>query len=313
MPNTFQVPPPGGQLVDNNGVVTRNWWWFFFNLFNASGAGGLITKLGTVTVGVWHATRIGVGFGGTGADLTGTGGAHQVLRQATVGGSITVSQLAAGDISGLAAIASSGSASDLTAGTVPPARLPVPTATTLGGVESLAAVSHNFLTSISTAGVPVAAQPTSADVLGTATNDNAASGYIGEYISANVPIGSAVSLSTGVAKIVTSISLTAGDWDVSGTVGFSEGATTTCTQQIAAINTADNTLPTSPGAGAYAQQGGTGVAGTGAVMPTGTTRLLLTATTTVYLVAQAAFATSTNAAYGFIAARRARQESFTVD
>ncbi len=38
--------------------------------------------------------------------------------------------------------------------TVSPSSLPNPTATTLGGVESIAAVSHNFLTSISTAGAP---------------------------------------------------------------------------------------------------------------------------------------------------------------
>lgn len=294
-------------MVDiKTGTVNRGWWWFFFNLYKASGGGALITKLGIVTVGTWHATKIAVGFGGTGADLSATGGAHQVLRQSTVGGPVTVSQLAGGDISGLAAIATSGSASDLIAGTVPAARLPAPTATTLGGVESLAAVSHNFLTSINTSGIPVAAQPTSGDILGTATNDNAAAGYIGEYVSSNVPIGSAVSLTTGVAKTVTSISLTAGDWDVGGTVGFSEGATTTCTQQIAGISTTNNTLPTSPGAGAYAQQGGTGVNGTGAVMPTGTTRISLAATTTVYLIAQASFAASTDAAYGFLWARRAR-------
>lgn len=42
--------------------------------------------------------------------------------------------------------------------------LGTPSATTLGGVKSLAAVAHNFLTSITTAGVPVAAQPTSLDL-----------------------------------------------------------------------------------------------------------------------------------------------------
>ena len=44
------------------------------------------------------------------------------------------------------------------------AQLPNPSASTLGGVKSLAAVSHNFLTSISTSGVPAQAQPTLADV-----------------------------------------------------------------------------------------------------------------------------------------------------
>ena len=46
----------------------------------------------------------------------------------------------------------------------PTAAIPPPTASALGGVKSLAAVSHNFLTSITTAGLPVAAQPSSADL-----------------------------------------------------------------------------------------------------------------------------------------------------
>lgn len=50
------------------------------------------------------------------------------------------------------------------------ADLPAPAATTLGGVESLAAVSHNFLTSISTSGAPTQAQPAFSDVSGQATN-----------------------------------------------------------------------------------------------------------------------------------------------
>ena len=44
------------------------------------------------------------------------------------------------------------------------AQIPAPTSTTFGGVKSLAAVAHNFLTSIGTDGVPVAAQPSSADL-----------------------------------------------------------------------------------------------------------------------------------------------------
>ena len=47
--------------------------------------------------------------------------------------------------------------------------LPNPGASTLGGVNSLAAVSHNFLTSITTGGLPVAAQPAFTDISGTAS------------------------------------------------------------------------------------------------------------------------------------------------
>jgi len=52
-------------------------------------------------------------------------------------------------------------------GTVGASQLPNPSATTLGGVESYAAVTHQFLTSISTSGVPASAQPAFTDISGT--------------------------------------------------------------------------------------------------------------------------------------------------
>ena len=45
--------------------------------------------------------------------------------------------------------------------------LPNPSSSSLGGVQSIAAVSHNFLTSISTSGVPAQAQPAFTDISGT--------------------------------------------------------------------------------------------------------------------------------------------------
>ena len=46
------------------------------------------------------------------------------------------------------------------------AQIPTPTAGTIGGVKSIAPVAHNFLTSLSTAGVPAAAQPAFTDISG---------------------------------------------------------------------------------------------------------------------------------------------------
>jgi hypothetical protein len=46
------------------------------------------------------------------------------------------------------------------------ADLPNPSSSTLGGVQSIAAVSHQFLTSISTSGVPTQAQPAFSDISG---------------------------------------------------------------------------------------------------------------------------------------------------
>jgi len=55
-------------------------------------------------------------------------------------------------------------------GSVAASQLPNPSASTLGGVESIAAVAHNFLTGISTSGVPSQAQPAFTDISGTATS-----------------------------------------------------------------------------------------------------------------------------------------------
>lgn len=55
-------------------------------------------------------------------------------------------------------------ASKLTTGTLPSARLPTPTASTLGGVESIAPVTHQVVGSINTSGVPALVTLSSADL-----------------------------------------------------------------------------------------------------------------------------------------------------
>lgn len=58
-----------------------------------------LATIGTIGTGIWHGTKIGLLYGGTNADLSGTGGTHQVLQQSTSGAAITVGQLAFSDIS----------------------------------------------------------------------------------------------------------------------------------------------------------------------------------------------------------------------
>jgi hypothetical protein len=74
--------------------------------------------------------------------------------------------------SSLAAVATSGSASDLGTGTLPAGRLPVATTSTFGGVKDLAAVANNFITSI-LGGVPVQGRPTCANLSDSGTGCSA--------------------------------------------------------------------------------------------------------------------------------------------
>ncbi len=145
------------------------------------------------------------------------------------------------------------------------------------------------------------------NIVGTNTNDNAAAGEIGEFVSSNVASGSAVSLTTATAANVTSVSLTAGDWDCFGNVGFAPNASTSTTAYAGWISTTSATLPTVPNSGAEASYSLPWSSTTfNALFPVGVIRLSLSGTTTVFLSAYAAFTVSTNGAYGFIGCRRVR-------
>jgi hypothetical protein len=67
---------------------------------------------------------------------------------------------------------------------------------------------------------------TTKGIVGTTTNNNATTGYVGELITSNVASGTPVTFSTGVVKDLTSISLTAGDWDVWGNIYLTAAAIT---------------------------------------------------------------------------------------
>lgn len=144
-------------------------------------------------------------------------------------------------------------------------------------------------------------------IVGTTTNNNAQAGSVGEYISSSIAAGDAVAITTGNAANVTSITLTAGDWDVTGNVLFSPNAATTITYLQAGIGTTSATFPTVPAAGGTTfLQYSSAITGVGQGLSAGTVRVLVAANTPVYLLAVSNFATNTNAAYGFIGARRRR-------
>ena len=158
-------------------------------------------------------------------------------------------------------------------------------------------------TQITTGTIPAAR--TNGHQNGTATNDNASAGEIGELVTATQVTPQA--LTTNVALTVTSVSLTAGDWEVSGTIGFAYAATTVAQTIVTSISQTTNTLDSTLGRLNSFNFGTTGVTPNGGfTMNTPTTRVILSGTTTVFLVAQSGFTTSTATATGIIRARRAR-------
>jgi hypothetical protein len=142
---------------------------------------------------------------------------------------------------------------------------------------------------------------------GTNTNDSATAGNKGEYVESVLASGSAVSLTTGGHKTITSISLTAGDWDVHGVFQSVPANTTVVSQFAVSYSLTTDTLDTtagrivSPPMNAKTYDGATGVH-----IPGSTVRFSLSGTTTIYLVGFASFTTSTCTAFGLIRARRLR-------
>lgn len=146
---------------------------------------------------------------------------------------------------------------------------------------------------------------TATSLKGTNTNDNAPAGAVGEFVTSVVAVGAAVSLSSTVSKTVTSVSLTAGDWDVTGVVDYHPNSLTTGSYFKQGVSTTTNALGSQDQftAAPMALAAGLGV---DPALNAPITRLSLASTTTVYLTCQAGFAVSTLTAYGTIRARRVR-------
>lgn len=141
------------------------------------------------------------------------------------------------------------------------------------------------------------------DVLGTATNDNASTGYFGEFKSSVIPSASAVSLTTATPANITSLSLTAGDWDMWGNVYFS-GTSVTNPAYLCWISATSATTPN----GSLVNQQSHIITTTSinAGVETPFFRASLASTTTIYLSAEGVFSAGTTTACGGIFARRSR-------
>jgi hypothetical protein len=131
---------------------------------------------------------------------------------------------------------------------------------------------------------------------GVTDGSNALAGQIGEYISASR--GTALGLTSAVSTNITSIALTAGDWDIRGNLNFSFTPGTTCTI-LGGASTASATLPTF-----YSVQGIASSNTGGFEIPV--IRVSSASPVTVYLIGYAVFGTGSVTCTGTIVARRAR-------
>lgn len=140
-------------------------------------------------------------------------------------------------------------------------------------------------------------------------------GYIGETLTQSRAASSATSLTTNTTVNVTAtkITLTPGDWEISGYVSFQSAATTSVTSFQLGISLTTATLPATdtfgvPTSGEVRVNWDTPAMVNGGghnTFPIAPYRFSVTANTDIYLVARGTFTVSTLTVYGSFRARRA--------
>jgi hypothetical protein len=140
-------------------------------------------------------------------------------------------------------------------------------------------------------------------IVGTTTNNNAASGSVGEFISSVIASGSAVTATSNAASDLTSISLTAGDWDVWGNISLVTLGTTPVGLQVW-TSTSSATAPDKSLYNGFQTLTTSLVAGTGFSVPYH--RYSFASTTTVYISAFLTNSSGNGSICGGIYARRVR-------
>lgn len=293
--------PSSGTLTNATGLPLST---------GVTGAGtGVLTALG-VNIGtagsvVVNGGALGTPSSGVATNLTGTASgltAGNVTTNANLTGAVT----SVGNASSLGSFTSANLRGALTdeSGTgsayFQGGDIGTPSA---GVATNLTALNASQLTSGT-----VPAARTNGHQNGTATNDNAAAGEIGEFISSTVLAGSAVSLTNGAAANITSISLTAGDWDCSALTVTKPDAQTTQSSNYGWVSSVSATVPTVPNNGGISAALYAAAAGNSVFITVPTHRISLASTTTTYLSALSNFAgvVSINSAYGWIGCRRVR-------
>lgn len=150
-------------------------------------------------------------------------------------------------------------------------------------------------------------------IVGSITNDSAVAGNVGEFKTTTVAVaGTIAGAATTVSKNITSVSLTAGDWVVTGTCDL-VWAGVTATVVNCGLGTTTDTLASQAGGSGIGTDPNTIEIATFGTTLTGTkvlnapmTRVSVAATTTIYLVANMTYSAGSFTQYGTIKAWRVR-------
>lgn len=178
----------------------------------------------------------------------------------------------------------------------------------VGGTGTVQTINSTNITSTVQYIAPSFAPNTTSGIIGTTTNDSAAAGSVGEFVTSNISSGAPVAITSGgVGESLTSISLTAGDWDVFGVVVFGGAAGTNFTQMYAQISSGSAAFGDASSQISQQYPAGMvpGVNNTiGMALPT--TRISIASTTSIFCTVQATFTVSTAYVIGRLSARRVR-------
>lgn len=148
------------------------------------------------------------------------------------------------------------------------------------------------------------AQP-SVGIIATNIADTPPSGRVGEFKETLVATGAAVSLVSGTAKTIATLSSPgSGDFDVFGIVTLKYNAATQSADGQAGISGTTNTLPTDGSEGYDNTRHVTTTANVSITLPR--KRISQSSNNSIFLVAQATFSAGTCTAFGEISARRVR-------
>lgn len=222
--------------------------------WNASSGGASIANKPVLVASATTDTTIASNIS-SGTLAAARGGAGTISGALKGNGSGVVSQAACADLSNASALCNSTDAANLT-GTVAAARLPNPTSSTLGGVQSFAAQSNKFLTSVSTSGVPAAAQP---DVSNLSTTGSLGGNLDLGMNAVAIEIANEGATGTTANKLVKltgapSTSIVAGTSDTGGVLGICvSGCTTTGSAVVARAGQANCVFDGATTAGDYVQ------------------------------------------------------------